>query len=170
MGSYPRREKAERKARERADTVPVLDCQRCGALTPGERFRYYADQIVCDVCDERNPRSRRCLVPRALLQPMGSGHYPDHTSAVPQEPAQDPLSASLNENGLRRAGDTFQLGRPEKMLRMKNDLLKWDGKVHRQVRFGEAVSIEGTAREAEMRMRRQPSLAGGQIGKLWLLT
>ena len=26
MGSYPRREKAERKARERADTVPVLDC------------------------------------------------------------------------------------------------------------------------------------------------
>jgi hypothetical protein len=36
MGSYPRREKAERLARERADTVPVLDCQSCGALTPGD--------------------------------------------------------------------------------------------------------------------------------------
>jgi hypothetical protein len=69
MGSYPRREKAEQKARERADTVPALDCQSCGALTPGERFRYYADQIVCDACDERNPQSRRRLVPRALLQP-----------------------------------------------------------------------------------------------------
>jgi hypothetical protein len=46
MGSYPRREKAEQKARERADTVPALDCQSCGALTPGERFRYYADQII----------------------------------------------------------------------------------------------------------------------------
>jgi hypothetical protein len=69
MGSYPRREKAERKARERADTVPVLDCEACGALTPGERFRYFADQIVCEACDERNPQSRRRLVPRALLQP-----------------------------------------------------------------------------------------------------
>jgi hypothetical protein len=69
MGSYPRREKAEQKARERADTVPVLDCQSCGALTPGERFRYYADQVVCEACDERNPQSRRRLVPRALLQP-----------------------------------------------------------------------------------------------------
>ena len=56
-------------ARERADTVPVLDCQSCGALTPGERFRYYDDQIVCDACDERNPQTRRRLVPRALLQP-----------------------------------------------------------------------------------------------------
>jgi hypothetical protein len=69
IGSYPRREKAEQKARERADTVPALDCQSCGALTPGERFRYYADQIVCEACDERNPQSRRRLLPRALLQP-----------------------------------------------------------------------------------------------------
>ena len=69
MGSYPRRKKAEREARERADTVPVLDCQTCGALTPGERFRYFADQIVCEACDGRNPQSRRRLVPRALLQP-----------------------------------------------------------------------------------------------------
>ena len=53
MGSYPRREKAEQKARERADAVPVLDCQSCGALTPGERFRYYADQIVCEACEEQ---------------------------------------------------------------------------------------------------------------------
>jgi hypothetical protein len=69
MGSYPRREKAEREARARADTVPALDCQSCGALTPGERFRYYADQVVCEGCDERNPQSRRRLVPQALLQP-----------------------------------------------------------------------------------------------------
>jgi hypothetical protein len=65
----PRREAAELAAWERADTVPALDCQSCGALTPGERFRYYADQIVCEACDDRNPQSRRRLVPRALLQP-----------------------------------------------------------------------------------------------------
>ena len=70
MGSYPRREKAEQRARERADTVPVLDCQSCGALTPREPFRYFADQIICEACDERNPQSRRRLVPRALLQPL----------------------------------------------------------------------------------------------------
>ena len=69
MGSYPRREKAEQRARERADTVPVLDCQSCGALTPGERFRYFADQIIYAACDERNPQSRRRMVPRACLQP-----------------------------------------------------------------------------------------------------
>jgi hypothetical protein len=69
MGSYPRCEKAEQKACERADTVPVLDCQRCGALTPGEQFRYCGDRIVCDACEERHPQSRRCLLPRVLLQP-----------------------------------------------------------------------------------------------------
>ena len=69
MGSNPRREKTEQKARERADTVPALDCQSCGALIPGERFRYFADQIVCEACDERNPQSRRRLVPRACLEP-----------------------------------------------------------------------------------------------------
>jgi hypothetical protein len=31
--------------------------------------------------------------------------------------------------------------------------MKWDGKVYRQVRFGDAGSIKGTAKEAEMRMR-----------------
>jgi hypothetical protein len=49
--------------------VPAFDCQSCGALTPCERFRYYADQIVCEACDGRNPQSRRRLVPQALLQP-----------------------------------------------------------------------------------------------------
>ena len=63
------RAQAEQMARERADTVLVLDCQSCGALTPGERFRYFADQIICEACDERNPQSRRRLVPGALLQP-----------------------------------------------------------------------------------------------------
>ena len=47
----------------------VLDCQSCGALTPGERFRYSADQIICEACDERNPQSHRRMVPRACLQP-----------------------------------------------------------------------------------------------------
>ena len=153
----PNMKTAEDGARERADTVPVLDCQSCGALTPGERFRYFADQIICEACDERNPQSRRRMVPRGASpaprhlrelrqqqgprraghggrlpdharpsvtyperrddtptarlsrryaraarrlrqQPpaMGSGHCPDHTSAVPQEPAQDRLSAALN--------------------------------------------------------------------------
>lgn len=171
---------------------PALDCEACGALTPGERFRYYADQIVCEACNERNPQSRRRLVPRALLQPRsvcvnflecrglalqamaldhrtmlgpqlriqsadtlrrllaylgatpeqltdydncqrrwGQGHCPDHASAVPQEPAQDRLSAAFTRNGLRPARDTFQLGHPEKIRRMKDDPMKWDGKVYR---------------------------------------
>jgi hypothetical protein len=33
------------------------------------RFRYYGDQIVCEACEERNPQSRRRLLPRVLLQP-----------------------------------------------------------------------------------------------------
>ena len=73
-GSYPRREKAEQKARERADTVPALECQSCGALTPGERFRYYADQIVCEACDERNPRSRQRLTPGTARCALVSKH------------------------------------------------------------------------------------------------
>lgn len=55
--------------RERANVAPALDCQFCGALTPGERFRYFADQVICDACGDRNPQSRRRLVPRVLLQP-----------------------------------------------------------------------------------------------------
>ena len=69
MGSYPRREKAEQKARESADTMPALDCQSCGALTPGKRFRYFSEQIICEACDERNPQSRRRSVLRGLLEP-----------------------------------------------------------------------------------------------------
>ena len=30
--------------------VPVLDCQRCGALTPASRFRYVCDRLVCTGC------------------------------------------------------------------------------------------------------------------------
>ena len=67
-GIVSEREKAEQKARERADTVPALDCRHV-ARSHLKRFRYYADQIVCDACDERNPQSHRRLVPRALLQP-----------------------------------------------------------------------------------------------------
>jgi hypothetical protein len=33
--------------------------------------------------------------------------------------------------------------------------MKWDGKVYRQVRFGDGGSIKGTAKEAELKMRRQ---------------
>ena len=100
MGSYPRREKAEQKARERADTVPALDCQSCGALTPGERFRYYADQIVCDACDERNPQSRRRLVPRALLQPRSiCVNFVDCRGLAAQAMALDPLSHQAGSRG-----------------------------------------------------------------------
>ena len=69
MGSMPRREKAEREARERAALQPALDCQACGALTPGERFRYHCDQIICEACDTRNPSIRRTMVPRSWLLP-----------------------------------------------------------------------------------------------------
>jgi hypothetical protein len=69
MGSYPRREKAEREARERAAMQPALDCQACGALTPGVRFRYYSDRIICEACDRRNTQSRVRMVQRDLLSP-----------------------------------------------------------------------------------------------------
>jgi hypothetical protein len=68
MASYPRREKAELKARERAAAlVPALDCQSCGAITSGDR--YICERIVCETCSEQNPRARRRMVPRAWLQP-----------------------------------------------------------------------------------------------------
>jgi hypothetical protein len=38
---------------------------------------------------------------------------------------------------------------------MKNDPMKWDGKVYRRVRFGDDGSIKGTAKEAELKMRGQ---------------
>ena len=69
MGSYPRRENAERKTCGCVDTVPALDCQVCGALTPGERVCYYRNQIICEVCNEWNPPTRRRLVLRFFLQP-----------------------------------------------------------------------------------------------------
>jgi len=37
---------------------------------PARRFRYLADQIVCEVFDERNPQSRRLIGRRqALAEP-----------------------------------------------------------------------------------------------------
>jgi hypothetical protein len=69
MGSYPRREKAEREARERAAMQPALDCQACGALTPGARFRYCGDRLVCEACNQQNPQSRVRSVSRELLAP-----------------------------------------------------------------------------------------------------
>jgi len=82
------------------DVVPALDCQSCGALTPGERFRYYADQIVCDACDERNPQSRRRLVPRALLQPRSiCVNFVDCRGLAAQAMALDPLSHQAGSRG-----------------------------------------------------------------------
>jgi hypothetical protein len=69
MGSYPRREKAEREARERAAMQPALDCQACGALTPGALFRYCGDRVICEACNQQNPQSRVRTVQRELLAP-----------------------------------------------------------------------------------------------------
>jgi hypothetical protein len=41
------------------------------------------------------------------------------------------------------------------MLSMAKNPMKWDGKVYRQVRFGDDGSIKGTAKEAELKLRRQ---------------
>src|ERR1700761_9029362 len=89
---------------------------------------------------------------------MGSGHCPDHASAGPQEPAQNRFSATLNRNGLRPARDTFQLGRPEKILRMKNDPMKWDGNVYRAAKAGEGFrwdTADGAQRKAQNARRRK---------------
>jgi hypothetical protein len=69
MGTYPRREKAEREARERAALRPALDCQTCGALTPGARFLYCGDRLICEACNQQNPQSRVRMVQRELLAP-----------------------------------------------------------------------------------------------------
>jgi hypothetical protein len=70
MGSMPRREERERKARERADSQPALDCEACGALTSASNFRYFGDRIMCDACDHQNPQSRVRTVARELLAPQ----------------------------------------------------------------------------------------------------
>jgi len=46
----------------------------------------------------RRYRRAACRL-RQLPPAMGSGHCTNHTSAVPQEPAQDRVSAALNRNG-----------------------------------------------------------------------
>jgi hypothetical protein len=65
----PRREAAERKARERFELQPALDCEACGALTPAARFRYFGDRLICDACEHHNAQSRVRSVPRELLAP-----------------------------------------------------------------------------------------------------
>jgi hypothetical protein len=67
MGSMPRREEHERKARERAAVQPALDCEACGALTPGARFRYFGDRVVCTACEHHNLQSRVRSVDREWL-------------------------------------------------------------------------------------------------------
>ena len=80
------REERERKARERAAMQPALDCETCGALTPGERFRYFADQIICKACRAESaepsalgaasasPAPQRMRELRRLPRSRGTGH------------------------------------------------------------------------------------------------
>jgi hypothetical protein len=69
MGSMPRKEERERKARERAAVQPALDCEACGALTPASNFRYFGEWLICEACEHRNPQSRVRSVPRELVAP-----------------------------------------------------------------------------------------------------
>jgi hypothetical protein len=69
MGSMPRREERERKAREQAATQPALDCEACGAFTPATAFRYFSDRVICAACEKQNPQSRVRNVPRETLAP-----------------------------------------------------------------------------------------------------
>jgi hypothetical protein len=56
---------------------------------------------------------------------------------------------------LRPERDSFAWAAPVKILHMAKDPMKWDGKVYRQVSFGDDGSIKGTAKEAELKIRRQ---------------
>jgi hypothetical protein len=69
MGSMPRREERERKARQRAVMQAALDCQACGALTPAARFRYFGDRLIYEACETQNSQSRVRTVARELLAP-----------------------------------------------------------------------------------------------------
>jgi hypothetical protein len=69
MGSMPRREERERKARERAAMQPALDCEACGALTSASRFRYFNDRLICEACEHQNLQGRVRSVSRVLLVP-----------------------------------------------------------------------------------------------------
>ena len=120
----PRKEENERKARERAAMQPALDCEACGALTPGERFRYYADQIVCEACNERNPQSRRRLVPRALLQPRSvCVNFLECRGLALQAMALDHRTMLGPQLRIQSADTLRRL--------LKDDPMKWDGKVYR---------------------------------------
>jgi hypothetical protein len=69
MGSMPRREERERKARQQATVQPAPDCEACGALTPGAAFRYFSDRVICPACEKQNPQNRVRNVPREALAP-----------------------------------------------------------------------------------------------------
>jgi hypothetical protein len=51
MGSHARRQPETRM-------VPVLNCQACGGLTSGARFRYVCGRLICDHCGAENPDTR----------------------------------------------------------------------------------------------------------------
>ena len=38
--------------------VAVLNCQACGGLTSGTRFRYTCGRVICDHCGAENPDTR----------------------------------------------------------------------------------------------------------------
>jgi hypothetical protein len=149
MGSMPRKEENERKARERAAMQPALDCEACGALTPGERFRYYADQIVCEACNERNPQSRRRLVPRALLQPRSvCVNFLECRGLALQAMALDHRTM---------LGPPLRIQSADTLRRLlKDDPMKWDGKVYRPA--GEGFrwdTADGAQRKAQNARRRK---------------
>jgi hypothetical protein len=68
----PRREERERQVGERAAMQPALDCEACGALTSGARFRYFGDRLICAACDHQNTQTRVRSIPRELLAPARS--------------------------------------------------------------------------------------------------
>ena len=50
---------------------------------------------------------------------MGPGHCPDHTPAVPQEPAQDRLLSSVSETKLVSRGTVFHSGSVGRMQKQE---------------------------------------------------
>jgi hypothetical protein len=69
---------------------PTLDCEACGALTPGVSFRYFADrvvcEVVCDACNHQNPQSRVHSVPREWLAPQTISLNFVSAAAIPCRP------------------------------------------------------------------------------------
>jgi hypothetical protein len=55
---YPPRMGSRGRRQPETRMVPVLDCQRCGELTPASRFRYVCERLVCDHCGAENSQMR----------------------------------------------------------------------------------------------------------------